>query len=447
MFNRILIANRGEIAVRILRACKELGIETIAVFSEADRHALHVQMADEAYCIGPAKSALSYLNMNNLISLACAKRAQAIHPGFGFLAENSVFATMCEECKIKFIGPSSETIDLMGNKANARKLMQEAGVPIIPGSGILDTVEEALAFAERVKYPVLLKAVAGGGGKGIRMVKEESEMEAAFLNAKNEAKAAFGNDDLYLEKCILSARHIEVQILADEHGNVVHLGERDCSLQRRKQKILEESPSLALDEKTRQQLGESAVRAAKAAGYKNAGTIEFLYDGEQFYFMEMNTRIQVEHPVTEMLTGIDIVKEQFRIAYGESLGFSQEDIRFTGHVIECRINAENPQKNFAPSPGEIKYLFLPGGGLGLRVDSAIYAGYTVPAFYDSMLAKIIVAGIDRNEAIIKMRRALGELVIDGIDTNVDFLLHLLNDKDYCQGNFDTNFVDRMIIGG
>lgn len=447
MFNKVLIANRGEIAVRIIRACKEMGIATVAVYSEADKNALHTQLADEAVCIGSSRSENSYLNMNNIISAACLTVANAIHPGFGFLSENAKFADMCKECNIKFIGPDAKTIDLMGNKANARKLMIEAGVPVTPGSdGTVESVEKAKELAKEFGYPVMIKASAGGGGRGIRIVREESELEEAYNSAKSEAKIAFGDDSIYMEKVIENARHIEIQVLADEHGNAIHLGERDCSLQRRNQKVLEEAPSVALDEKTRKAMGEAAIRAVKASGYKNAGTIEFLYgkDGK-FYFMEMNTRIQVEHPVTEMITDIDIVKEQIKIACGEKLSYTQDDVYFNGHSIECRINAEDPYNNFAPSPGTIDYLFLPSGGNGLRVDSAVYAGYTIPTFYDSMIAKVITKGRTRNEAIEKMKRALNEFVIEGIKTNIDFQMELLENEDYIKGEFDTSFIANKII--
>ncbi len=446
MFNKILIANRGEIAVRIIRACRELGIATVAVFSEADRDALHTQLADEAICIGPAKSSGSYLNMANIISAACLTNAQAIHPGFGFLSENSVFASMCEECNIKFIGPDAKTIDLMGNKSNARKLMIEAGVPVTPGSdGVIESFEKAKEFAEKFGYPVMIKASSGGGGKGIRIVREPEELEESFNTAKNEARVNFGDDSVYMEKLIENARHIEVQILADEYGNVVHLGERDCSMQRRNQKVLEESPSIAIDEETRKGLGEAAVKAAKAANYKNAGTIEFLYSQDgQYYFMEMNTRIQVEHPVTEMVTDIDLIKEQLKIASGEILSFEQKDVNISGHAIECRINAEDPENNFAPSPGKISYLLMPGGGNGLRIDSAVYAGYTIPPYYDSMIAKVITKGKTRDEAIAKMKRALGEFVIEGIKTNIDFQLELLDNEMYRKGDFNTSFITKLL---
>jgi len=446
MFHKVLIANRGEIAVRIIRACREMGIATVAVFSEPDRDALHTQLADEAVCIGPAKGIDSYLNMENIISAAVAKKAQAIHPGFGFLAENSTFATMCRECNIQFIGPSPEVIDKMGNKANAREMMKKANVPVVPGSdGTVDTVDDAIKMAKKIGYPVMIKASAGGGGKGIRIVKEEKELAQAYQSAKNETIAAFCDDKMYMEKVIEHARHIEVQILGDHFGNIIHLGERDCSLQRRNQKVLEEAPSVAISNETRKKMGEAAVRAAKTVGYENAGTIEFLYDKkENFYFMEMNTRIQVEHPVTEMITNIDIVKEQLKIASGEKLELSQKDIIMNGHAIECRINAENPDKNFRPSPGKITGLNLPGGN-GVRIDSAIYDGYTIPPYYDSMIAKIIVFGTTRNEAIAKMKRALEELVIEGVETNRDFLFDIIKNPDFIRGNFDTSFIEKMLF--
>ena len=447
MFQKILIANRGEIAVRIIRACREMGIQTVAVFSEPDRDALHTQLADEAVCIGPAKAQDSYLNMQNIISAAVATKAQAIHPGFGFLAENSIFAGMCAECNIKFIGPDSSIIDAMGNKSNARELMIKAGVPVIPGSnGVVENAEKAKEVAKRLGYPVMVKASAGGGGKGIRIVRSEDELEDAYESAKSETKAAFGDDTMYMEKVIENARHIEIQILGDEHGNVIHLGERDCSLQRRNQKVLEESPSPVLPEEIRKAMGEAAVRAAKAVGYKSAGTIEFLYDREgKFYFMEMNTRIQVEHPVTEMVTGIDIVKEQIKIAEGSVLDIKQSDVKITGHAIECRINAENPDRNFAPSPGTIDYLLVPGGTLGVRVDSAVYAGCSILPYYDSMIAKVITYGNTRAEAIEKMRRCLYEFVIEGVDTNIEFQEKILTNEKYLEGLFDTGFIAREII--
>ena len=443
MFRKILIANRGEIAVRIIRAARELGIETVAVYSTADKEALHTLLADEAVCIGPAKSTESYLNMNAVLSAAVLTGSEAIHPGFGFLSENSKFATMCEEVGIKFIGPSGSVMDMMGDKINARAQMIKAGVPVIPGSdGEVHSAEEALKVADRIGYPVMLKASAGGGGKGIRKVERAEDLVPAFESASTEAKAAFGNGAMYLERVIYPARHIEVQILADQCGHVVHLGERDCSIQRNNQKVLEESPSVAIGKTIRDQIGSAAVRAAESVGYENAGTIEFLYDegkGE-FYFMEMNTRVQVEHPVTEFVTGIDIVKEQIKIAEGQELSVRQEDIQISGHAIECRINAENPAFNFAPSPGKITNLYLPSGGVGLRVDSAVYPGYTIPPYYDSMIAKIIVHGENRFDALMKMQRALYELEIDGVMTNSDFQLDLISDSNVIAGDYDTAFL-------
>lgn len=443
MFRKILIANRGEIAVRIIRAARELGIATVAVYSTADKEALHTLLADEAVCIGPAKSTESYLNMNAVLSAAVLTGSEAIHPGFGFLSENSKFATMCEEVGIKFIGPSGAVMDLMGDKINARAQMIKANVPVIPGSsGEVHTSDEALAVAEKIGYPVMLKASAGGGGKGIRKVEKVEDLVAAFELASREAKAAFGNGAMYMERVIYPARHIEVQILADQHGHVVHLGERDCSLQRNNQKVLEESPSVAIGKTLRQKIGEAAVRAAKSVGYENAGTIEFLFDEDkrEFYFMEMNTRVQVEHPITEFVTGVDIVKEQIKIAAGQELPFNQEDIHITGHAIECRINAENPAFNFAPSPGKISNLYLPSGGVGLRVDSAVYPGYTIPPYYDSMIAKIIVHGENRFDALMKMQRALYELEIDGVVTNSGFQLDLISDPHVIAGDYDTAFL-------
>ena len=447
MFDKVLIANRGEIAVRIIRACREMGIKTVAVFSEADRDALHTQMADEAVCIGGSKVAESYLNMQNIISVAVEKKIQAIHPGFGFLSENSTFASMCEVCNIKFIGPSPSVIDAMGNKSNARELMIKAGVPVIPGSdGVVENVEQAYEIADRLGYPVMVKASAGGGGKGIRIVRKKEDLANAFESAQSETLAAFGDDTMYMEKVIEHARHVEVQVLGDSFGNVIHLGERDCSLQRKNQKVLEESPSPVISPEVRAAMCESAIKAAKAAGYQSAGTIEFLYDKSgNYYFMEMNTRVQVEHPVTEMVTGVDIIKEQIRIAAGEELSLQQEDIRIQGHAIECRINAENPEKNFAPCPGKIKSLLLPGGGLGLRVDAAVFPEYVIPPYYDSMIAKVIVHGRDRKEAIAKMKRALYEFIIEGIDTNIDFQNTILNHPDYIKGEFDTSFLEEHIL--
>ncbi|EOT29062.1 acetyl-CoA carboxylase biotin carboxylase subunit [Enterococcus saccharolyticus] len=447
MFSKILIANRGEIAVRIIRACRELGVRTVAVYSEADKNALHAELADEAICIGPAKASDSYLNVQQILSAAIVTKAEAIHPGFGFLSENSRFASMCEECNIVFIGPKSKTIDDMGNKINARRLMIEANVPVIPGSaGAVADVEEALTIAEEIGYPVMLKAAAGGGGKGIRKVLAKEELPQHFSSAQQEAKAAFGNDDMYIEKIVYPARHIEVQILGDSFGNIIHLGERDCSLQRNNQKVLEESPSVVISEEKRQEIGMAAVRAAQAVSYQNAGTIEFLMDESgSFYFMEMNTRIQVEHPITEMVTGVDLVKKQLEIASGEELGLKQEDIVLTGHAIECRINAENPAFNFAPSPGKIHNLLLPSGGMGLRVDSAMYSGYTIPPYYDSMIAKVIVHGDNRFEALMKMQRALSELVTDGVVTNAEFQLDLISHPKVIAGDYSTAFLQEEFL--
>lgn len=447
MIKKVLIANRGEIAVRIIRACREMGIVTIAVYSEADKDALHTQLADEAVCIGPAKASLSYNNMQNIITVAVQKKVNAIHPGVGFLSENSTFASMCEECNIKFIGPRAETIDALGNKSNARATMIEANVPVIPGSdGVVNTVEDAYKVADELGYPVMVKASAGGGGKGIRIVRTKEELEGAYEAAKSETKAAFNDDNMYMEKLIENARHIEVQILGDSHGNVIHLGERDCSLQRRNQKVLEESPSPVLNKETRDAMCEAAVRAAKAVNYENAGTIEFLYDKSgDFYFMEMNTRIQVEHPITEMVTGVDIIKEQINIASGEKLCYKQKDIKITGHAIECRINAERPYMNFAPCPGKVDYLLMPGGCLGLRIDSAVYASYDIPPFYDSMIAKVITHGDSRQEAIAKMKRALHEFVIEGIETNIEFQESILNNDQYVDGIYDTSFIEQVIL--
>ena len=443
MFKKLLIANRGEIAVRIIRAARELGIATVAVYSEADKEALHTILADEAICIGPSKSSDSYLNMNTVLSAAIVTGAQAIHPGFGFLSENSKFATMCEEMHIKFIGPSGLIMDKLGDKINARAEMIKANVPVIPGSkGEVTTTQEALEVADAIGYPVMLKASAGGGGKGIRKVERQEDLVAAFESASQEALAAFGNGAMYIEKVIYPARHIEVQILGDHFGNIVHLGERDCSLQRNNQKVLEESPSIAIGATLRQKIGEAAVRAAKAVSYENAGTIEFLLDEKtgEFYFMEMNTRVQVEHPVTEFVTGVDIVKEQIRIAAGQPLSVSQDDICLKGHAIECRINAENPKFNFAPSPGKITQLYLPSGGVGLRVDSAVYQGYTIPPYYDSMIAKIIVHGSNRFDALMKMQRALYELEIEGVVTNSEFQMDLISDARVIAGDYDTAFL-------
>jgi len=443
MLKKVLIANRGEIAVRIIRACKEMNIKTVAIYSEADKDAMHTKLADEAICIGPAPSSKSYLNIKNIIEVANITGAYSIHPGFGFLSENSQFAKICEESNIKFIGPSYKIIDLMGNKSNAKELMKSAGVPVIPGSeGSVKTFDEVKKIANKTGFPIMLKAAAGGGGKGIRIVNSQDELENCYNIVKQEAKTSFGDDEIYIEKFIKNPRHIEIQILADEHGNVVHLGERDCSIQRRHQKIIEETPSTAIDDKLRNKMGEAAVKAAKASGYTNCGTIEFLVDADKnFYFMEMNTRIQVEHPVTEMRTGIDLVKEQIRIASGEKLKFKQKDIEFKGHSIECRINAENPNKKFMPCPGKITGVHFPGGN-GVRIDSAIYNGYIIPSTYDSMIAKLIVFGNSRSEAIAKMKRALEEFVIEGIDTNIDFLLEIIKNPNFIRGEFDTSFIEK-----
>ena len=428
MIHKILIANRGEIAVRIIRACRELGIQSVAVYSEADKDALHAQLADEAVCIGPAPSKDSYLNMENIISATINTGAEAIHPGFGFLSENQKFAKLCEECNITFIGPSSEIIRKMGNKTEARNTMIEAGVTVIPGwNQNVESVEEGKEIAAKLGYPVIVKAALGGGGKGMRVAMSEEEFENAYLTARKEAGAAFGDDSVYMEHFIEHPRHVEVQILADSYGNVVHLGERDCSIQRNHQKFIEEAPCKAISEELRARMGEQAVKAAKAVGYENAGTIEFLLENEKdFYFMEMNTRIQVEHPVTEWVTGVDLIKEQIKIASGEKLSFTQEEVKMEGHAIECRINAENPEKNFRPSPGKIENLYLPGGK-GIRMDTAIYSGYEIPPYYDSMIAKLIVHGTTREEALRKMRSALGEVIIEGIDTNVDYLYEMISD--------------------
>ncbi len=444
MFKKILIANRGEIAVRIIRACKEMGIDTVAVYSEADKEALHVMLADEAVCIGPARSKDSYLNMQNIISATVLTGATAIHPGFGFLSENSSFARMCEDCNITFIGPKADIIDLMGNKSKARETMQKAGVPVVPGSeGEVETAKAALELAEAIGYPVMIKASAGGGGKGMRAVFNAEDLEKSYHAAKAEAKAAFADDKVYIEKLILRPKHIEFQILADSHGNVVHLGERDCSVQRRNQKMIEESPSAIMTPELRLKMGGAAVKAAQATGYVNAGTIEFLLDQQgDYYFMEMNTRIQVEHPVTEMVTGIDMIKAQIRIAAGEVMPYRQENIEFRGHAIECRINAEDPAKNFMPCPGRVENVLFPGG-YGVRVDSALYPGYVVPSCYDSMLAKVIAYGQDREEAIQRMKRALSELIIDGIQTNVEYQYELLEREEIISGRYHTGLISEM----
>ena len=443
--NKILIANRGEIAVRIIRACKEMNIKTVAVYSEMDKDAMHTRLADEAICIGPANASKSYLNLKNIIEAANITGADSIHPGFGFLSENSQFAKICEESCIKFIGPSYQVIELMGNKSNAKELMKSAGVPVIPGSeGSVKGLKDAIEIADKIGYPVMLKAAAGGGGKGIRIVNSVEELENNYNIVKQEAKISFNDDEIYIEKFIKNPRHVEIQILADEHGNVIHLGERDCSIQRKNQKVIEETPSTAIDDKLRNKMGEAAIKAAKVAGYTSCGTIEFLVDSDKnFYFMEMNTRIQVEHPITEERTGIDIVKAQIKIAAGEPLKLKQKNIEFRGHSIECRINAENPSKNFMPCPGTITGLNLPGGN-GVRVDTAIYEGYTIPPSYDSMIAKIITHGDTRNEAISKMKRALEETVIEGVNTNIDFLFKIIKNPNFIRGNFDTSFIEKEI---
>jgi len=441
MFTKILVANRGEIAVRIIRACREMGIKTVAVYSEADRDSLHTLLADEAICIGPAPSDKSYLNMERIISATVAMKAEAIHPGFGFLSENARFAELCEKCSITFIGPSADLINKMGNKSEARKTMMEAGVPVVPGSKEpVYKVEDAKAMAEEIGYPVMIKASSGGGGKGMRVAASHEEFENCFHLAQQESVNAFGDNTMYIEKYVEKPRHIEIQILADKYGHAIWLGERDCSIQRNHQKMLEESPCDAISPSLRQRMGETAVQAAKAANYENAGTIEFLLDKEgNFYFMEMNTRIQVEHPVTEMVTGIDLVKEQIRIAAGEPLRIRQEDVVLKGHAIECRINAEDPARRFLPCPGTVHDLHFPGGN-GVRIESALYNGYTIPAFYDSMVAKVIVHGEDREEAIRKMRSALGEVVVDGVTTNLDFQYEMLEHPVFLSGDINTHFI-------
>lgn len=433
MIKKVLIANRGEIAVRIIRACREMGIETVAVYSEADREALHTQLADEAYCIGEAEASDSYLNMERIISATVVSGADAIHPGFGFLSENSKFAELCQKCNITFIGPSAEVIAKLGDKSQARNTMVEANVPVIPGSDEpIYEVATAITVAEKIGYPVIVKAALGGGGKGMRVANKPEELEAAFNTAQKEAKAAFGDGTMYMERFVQRPKHIEFQILADKYGNVVHLGERDCSIQKNHQKLIEESPCVAISEELREKMGQAAVKAAKATNYENAGTIEFLLEETgEFYFMEMNTRIQVEHPVTEWVTGIDLIKEQIRIADGKPLSYKQEDIHLTGHAIECRINAK--------TPGTITDMYLPGGK-GIRIDSAIYSGYTVTPYYDSMLAKLIVFAKNRNEAIKKMCSALGEVIIEGIETNIDYQYEILYDKKYRSGDYNIEFI-------
>ncbi|MCA0992150.1 acetyl-CoA carboxylase biotin carboxylase subunit [Pseudalkalibacillus hwajinpoensis] len=439
---KVLIANRGEIAVRIIRACHELDLTAVAVYSEADRDALHVQLADERYCIGPTSSSDSYLNVGNIMTVATNSGVDAIHPGYGFLAENADFAEMCEDCNIAFIGPSKESIRQMGIKDVARKTMQDANVPVVPGSkGIISSKEEALELANEIGFPVIIKATAGGGGKGIRVVREEEELIKAINMTQQEAEKAFGNPGVYIEKFIEEFRHIEIQVLADLYGNVIHLGERDCSIQRRMQKLVEETPSPALTKSIRSEMGEAAVRAAKAVHYAGAGTVEFIYDQDgNYYFMEMNTRIQVEHPVTEMVTGVDLIKEQIKIADGERLSLTQEEVEMSGWAIECRINAEDPDNGFMPSPGTVE-TYLPPGGFGVRVDSAVYPGYVIPPFYDSMVAKLITYGATRTEAMQRMKRALSEFKIEGVKTTIPFHQRLFHHEKFVEGDFNTKFLE------
>lgn len=447
MIKKLLIANRGEIAVRIIRACKEMGIETVAVYSQADQEALHVQLADEAYCIGPNSSKDSYLNFTNIISIANLRDVDAIHPGYGFLAENADFAEICKACNITFVGPTPEAIQKMGIKDVARDTMRQANVPIVPGSdGIIESEEEAIQIAKSIGYPVIIKATAGGGGKGIRVARTEEDLIKGIRITQKEAETAFGNPGVYIEKFIEDFRHVEIQVLADTHGNVIHLGERDCSIQRRLQKLIEETPSPALNEEIRAKMGGAAVKAARAVDYVGAGTIEFIFDRKtnDFYFMEMNTRIQVEHPVTEMVTGIDLIKEQIKIANGEELSVKQEDVTFNGWAIECRINAEQPFKNFMPSPGKVN-MYLPPGGLGVRVDSAVYPGYAIPPYYDSMIAKLITYGPTREEAISRMKRALDEFLVEGIHTTIPFHRIIMEHEVFIDGDFNTNFLEEHPI--
>lgn len=445
MFRKILIANRGEIAVRIIRACRELGVHCVAVYSTADRNSLHAQIADEAVCIGPPATKDSYLNMNAIIQAALNCGAKAIHPGFGFLSENAEFARLCEEYGIVFIGPSYNSIEMLGNKAAAKETMKNAGVPVIPGSeGAVSSVEEAREVAEKAGYPILVKASAGGGGRGIRRVDRPEELEAQMEAAKREAKNYFGDDAVYIEKFLINPHHVEIQIIADKMGNYVYLGERDCSMQRRNQKVIEECPSPIVSDTLRKKMGEAAVTAAKQCGYYNAGTIEFLVDeNRDFYFMEMNTRIQVEHPITEEVTGVDLVKSQIEIAADMPLSVKQEDIRLNGHAIECRINAENPDLDFRPSPGTITALYMPGGP-GIRIDGAVYQGYTITPYYDSMISKLIAHGSDRDDAIRKMKWALSEFIVDGVDTNIDFHLEIIKQTDFRNGTYDIGFLNRYM---
>ncbi|MCX4256150.1 MAG: acetyl-CoA carboxylase biotin carboxylase subunit [Oscillospiraceae bacterium] len=443
MFKKVLIANRGEIAVRIIRACRELGLKTVAVFSTADRNALHAKIADEAVCIGAPAAKDSYLNEKAIIAACETTGADAVHPGFGFLSENASFARNCGKCGITFIGPAPESIEMLGDKAAAKSAMKKAGVPVIPGSdGAVPTMEEAKRLAEEIGFPLMVKASAGGGGRGIRLVERMEDLESQITAARTEALNYFGDGSIYMEKFIVNPKHIEFQILADKHGNVVHLGERDCSMQRRNQKVLEESPSVIMTPMLRDRMGKAAVAAAKVCGYYNAGTIEFLVDNKNnFYFMEMNTRIQVEHPITEFVTGIDLVKAQLKIAAGKELPYSQEDIRVKGHSIECRINAESPEKGFRPSPGKINALHIPGGP-GIRIDSSVYSGYEITPYYDSMIAKLIVYAPTRKEAIAKMKWALAEFIVEGVDTNIDFQLSLIRDPAFEEGNYDIGYLGR-----
>lgn len=445
MIKKILIANRGEIAVRIIRTCKEMGIKTVAVYSVADKDALHVQIADEAVCIGPAKSVDSYLNMSNIIEAACQSGCDAIHPGFGFLSENPAFARLVEGCGLVFIGPNPETIEKLGNKSKAREIMIEAGVPVVPGSKeVVPSVTEGIKLAKEITYPVIIKASNGGGGRGMRIVRKEEDFEENFNSASAEAKACFGDGDVYLEKYIESPKHIEIQLIGDKYGNVIHLFERDCSFQRRNQKLIEEAPCHILKEEIRKSMIQDAIKACKYVGYDNVGTIEFLLDKSgKYYFMEMNTRIQVEHPVTEMISGVDIVKQQIKIASGQKLSLRQEDIKQNGYAIECRINAEDVERDFTPSGGKIKFLHLPGGR-GIRIDSAVYTGYEIPPFYDSMILKLIAFAPTRLECIKKMRVALEELIIDGVKTNIEFHYLVLHNKRFIEGNYDTGFFDEFL---
>jgi len=446
MVEKVLIANRGEIALRIVRSCRELGIATVAVFSTVDKKALHVQLADEAVCVGDSLSNKSYLNIPNILAAATSRGVDAIHPGYGFLAENDKFAEMCNDHGIVFIGPSPKAIRSMGDKSTAKETMEAVGVPTVPGSkGLLSNVDEAYKLADDIGYPVIIKATAGGGGRGMRLVENSDNLEKMFKAAQGEAEAAFGNDGLYMEKFIKKPRHVEIQILADRSGNVVHLGERDCSVQRRHQKLLEESPSPAINTELRKKMGNAAIAAAKSIGYEGAGTVEFLVDDDDnFYFMEMNTRIQVEHPVTEMVTGVDLIAEQIKIASGAKLEFNQDDIHLNGHAIECRINAEDPSHNFRPSPGKITG-WLPPGGPGVRVDSHVYTGYEIPPFYDSLIGKLIVWGKDRNTAIKRMNRALNECAVTGIPTTINFHLTLLNKSKFKQGKIHTKYVEEELL--